>query len=98
MSKINDGGAAFPRPLSARHEDEIYWPQSGMSLRDWFAGQAMAAIISKMPLHGFNHSAGVDHIPVTDGRRQIRADLVRGAYNYADAMLVARQSQEGEDA
>jgi hypothetical protein len=35
MSKINDGGPAFPIP------DEG-WP--GMTLRDWFAGQALAGI------------------------------------------------------
>lgn len=33
MTKINDGGPAFP-------VDEQYF--SGMTLRDWFAGQALA--------------------------------------------------------
>ena len=35
MSYLNDGGPAFPHP----HED--YRGQRGMSLRDWFAGQAL---------------------------------------------------------
>ena len=36
MSAINDGGAAFPILRS---------DQAGMSLRDWFAGQALAGLI-----------------------------------------------------
>jgi len=36
MSKINDGGPAFPRSASA-------FDAYGMSLRDWFAGKALAA-------------------------------------------------------
>jgi hypothetical protein len=36
MSTINDGGPAFPRPMVAA--------APGMTLRDWFAGQALAGI------------------------------------------------------
>lgn len=36
---IKDGGPAFARPETARST-----PQTGMSLRDYFAGQALAAI------------------------------------------------------
>lgn len=46
MSKVNDGGAAFPGPYSERalHRDfGMGAPQSGMSLRDWMAGQALAS-------------------------------------------------------
>ena len=35
--KINDGGPAFP------HQKEDGSPYWGMSLRDWFAGQALSA-------------------------------------------------------
>ena len=41
MSKINNGGPAFP------HAHEDYPFQHGMSLRDWFAGQALAGILAK---------------------------------------------------
>jgi len=37
MTTINDGGPAFPIP------DEG-WP--GMTLRDWFAGQALAGMLA----------------------------------------------------
>lgn len=46
MSK-NDGGPAFPRPASTDEHTEPcnhYLDQQGMSLRDWFAGQALAGI------------------------------------------------------
>lgn len=35
----NDGGPAFPRIDTA-----VSAPQSGMTLRDWFAGQALIAL------------------------------------------------------
>lgn len=38
----NDGGPAFPRPHSERNEFEEYYGQKGMTLRDWFAGQALS--------------------------------------------------------
>lgn len=43
MSKIDDGGTAFPG--SADTEEGHRMREYGMSLRDYFAGQAMAAII-----------------------------------------------------
>lgn len=32
---------AFPRPASEAHQHGMYKPQDGMSLRDYFAAQAM---------------------------------------------------------
>ena len=48
MAKKNDGGPAFPRAMAV---GGIYQsqPQEGMSLRDWFAGQAMIGILSWSP-------------------------------------------------
>ena len=37
----NDGGPAFPRA------DDVANSNAGMSLRDWFAGQALAGILAK---------------------------------------------------
>lgn len=42
--KINTGGTAFPNPLC--NEPGAYPADPGMSLRDWFAGQSLPAIIS----------------------------------------------------
>ena len=41
MSETNDGGPAFARPGS-----EASYSQEGMSLRDWFAGQALAGLMA----------------------------------------------------
>jgi len=38
---INDGGPAFPRTGADGHTS----PQSGMTLRDYFAGKAIEALI-----------------------------------------------------
>ena len=41
----NDGGAAFPRTIETEDQqngDISYVSHDGMSLRDWFAGQALA--------------------------------------------------------
>ncbi len=59
------------------------------TLRDWFAGQALTALIAKFPL--------IDKLGVY-GREQtreeidqIKADLSDSAYGYADAMMTRRQ-------
>jgi hypothetical protein len=43
----NDGGSAFPHPEVARLQDGrcvVADADPGMTLRDWFAGKALAAI------------------------------------------------------
>jgi hypothetical protein len=54
-------------------------PLSEMTLRDFFAAQAMQAIISKSPL-----------IP-TNGLTDTQRMVAFGAYTYADAMMEARK-------
>lgn len=45
MSKIDDGGPAYPQTTESWYRTEVGDPApSGMSLRDWFAGQALAAM------------------------------------------------------
>lgn len=41
--QIKDGGSAFPRMSLDPHRS-----LHGMSLRDWFAGQAMAGMLANM--------------------------------------------------
>ena len=76
---MNDGGPAFPftcqGPTTA---PEIYY---GMTLRDYFAGQAIIGIINNQDT--LQRASEVLGIP-TD---QIAAT---GAYEVADAMLLAR--------
>ena len=51
MSKINDGGAAFPRPQAETSIGGNY-EQDGMSLRDYFAGQALVGFSQIHVIHG----------------------------------------------
>lgn len=65
---------AFPMPAVAG----FHGPEFGMSLRDWFAGQALSGIIashadSDMPLPSASKTA-------------------QWAYDYADALLAARNT------
>lgn len=82
MSDKNDGGPAFPRPFSTNRDvfenDECAgaFEQDGMSLRDWFAGKALGALIQKLGEAG--DAAG------------LAAALAEDAYKLADAMLAAR--------
>jgi len=64
---------AFPRLIKdAHHHLEN---EDGMSLRDWFAGQAIAALILRVDTLGTNRDA------------RDRAEI---AYLYADALLGVR--------
>ena len=40
----NDGGPAFPQPDVYHPSGQIQYGTPGMSLRDWFAGQALAGM------------------------------------------------------
>jgi hypothetical protein len=75
--KLDDGGPAFPRVVT---EDWRERQDGGMTLRDYFAGQAMQALITKTP---------VGSAPPGITNRN-KATAV-GAYDYADAMLRARK-------
>lgn len=62
-----DGGTAFPYSRYGSYSD-------GMSLRDWFAGQALAGLLS---IYEFAEDVG-------------ESDIARMSYAQADAMLEAR--------
>jgi len=76
VTEVNDGGPAFP---CSNEQFTLGSPQtgdawSGMTIRDWFAGQAPAAILNMDGLQYFAHM----------GRH------ANEAYKQADAMLAAR--------
>jgi hypothetical protein len=83
MSEINDGGPAFPvDPEAHSRSDAECRVLSGMSLRDYFAGQAIIGLVG----HGNNVESDKYDPTATI------ADVVAGhAYFIADAMLKARQ-------
>jgi hypothetical protein len=76
--KINDGGPAFPMD-SARNS---YNP--GMSLRDWFAGQALGDLARESIVRGVAARGSLSE------SCELCADT---CYKYADAMLRAREVQ-----
>jgi len=75
----NDGGSAFPYPSEKMEDGQpLYPPGYGMSLRDWFAGQALMGLIASN-----DHEAGdrIDELPCY-------------SYHIADAMLKERKGDQ----
>lgn len=68
------GGPAFPRSESLQHSQHI---TGGMTLRDWFAGQAASGICSSRDEAGVLLEHGYEWIATE-------------AYRVADAMLKER--------
>jgi hypothetical protein len=44
--QINDGGPALPTADAYHPSGQIAYGRKGMSLRDWFAGQALAGLLA----------------------------------------------------
>ena len=72
-----DNPQAFPLATTAETIDT-----PGMTLRDWFAGQALGAIITA--------TSNGQHYPAREGRSLIQG-MTQDAYELADAMLIHRK-------
>lgn len=87
MERKDDGGPAFPCTNEQfTHGNPTAgdaWP--GLSLRDWFAGQALACL--KPSERAFEHMAN-DGL----GPDDVNVIIARTAYCLADAMLAARKA------
>lgn len=71
------GGPAFPQSdLSGYGMGPCATQNQGMSLRDWFAGQALSGICASHGTYGLGNGVG---------------DNAARAYEQADAMLAARK-------
>ena len=44
--QINDGGPALPTADAYHPSGQIAYGRKGMSLRDWFAGQALSGLLA----------------------------------------------------
>jgi hypothetical protein len=88
------GGPAFPNFDTTeewRNEryEKITYPQGGMTLRDYFAAQAL----NQSSMLGFRLDALTGVIP-PDGEDERAAEAAaRAAYMIADAMLLIRQGK-----
>lgn len=78
--KIEDGGPAFPHMAADGHPDY----RLGLTVRDWFAGQALSGAISAV---GGTASCG-SQLARNPSMPKTLSEL---AYDYADAMLAARK-------
>lgn len=89
---INDGGSAFPRPASIGNNyltgesGVVVDPQRGMSLRDWFAGQALAGELASQDGRSDAYSGKGTGIVTRDCMHEFSVRC----YRIADAMLRAR--------
>jgi hypothetical protein len=86
MSKKPSGGPAFPCLDDCEYESghALYLSAEGMSLRDWFAGQAAEAFVS---LYAYGST---DSQPQTNPA-SCAAEVARLSYQLADAMLAERE-------
>lgn len=77
MGKKDNGGPAFPQHrFEPTNGGGGYWTQvGGMTLRDWFAGQALAGMLADPNVRGGD----------------IFTTCSADAYRFADAMLEARK-------
>lgn len=54
----NDGGPAFPPSIATTPMGDAY-SENGMSLRDWFAGQALSGYLADPGCHGPDQAAAI---------------------------------------
>lgn len=92
MAEINNGGPAFPvldreqqvevtRADGTKELQNATVSQFGLTIRDWFAGQALCGMI-----------AANDGPPNTSPHLMPQI-IARGSYMMADAMLAAREAK-----
>ena len=83
MSKTEDGGGAFPRTWTESWGGELAnESERGMSLRDWFAGQALMGWLANRP--------NAAELPTDVSVPEV---LARLSYGLADAMIAERQKE-----
>jgi hypothetical protein len=83
MSDIKDGGPAFPSKINTDYEIAFF---PGMTLRDYFAGQAIQAVFAN------NWEMFLDN--TFQSPEEVPHEVARDAYAIADAMLAAREVQK----
>ncbi len=90
MKQDNDGGPAFPSgELKFDDGDCKTAIHNGMSLRDWFAGQALVGLAADddQPME-LRKDETAD-----EARRRVWSGVAKVAYIIADAMIAAREAK-----
>jgi hypothetical protein len=106
-----DGGPAFPTPNNGEwgfnsKDEKVFCPHvtPGMSLRDWFAGQALAGLLSSghftLPNDGDHAAWMTKHLgPEYDDQGKEKSptrvvfDFPEAAWRCADSMLQRREEK-----
>jgi len=90
--KFDNGGNAFAKPTAFSSDDsEVHCGSSGMTLLDYFAGQAMTVFLQELK---FYTEGTYKPLGALEGR-----DTARRAYLYATKMIEEKRyiEQENED-
>lgn len=82
MSEKDDGGQAFPGSYPGLDQRVSGWVGGGLTMRDYFAVQALPAIIA-LYVEANGRCIGSEHFP---------RNVPHIAYTMADAMLEARKA------
>lgn len=90
MSEINDGGPAFPNVPTEVSDQCTSWDM-GMSLRDWFAGQVLAGVESKVDHRRYASGCG---LTLKQWIEQCALEDAEYCYAKADAMIAAREAEQ----
>ncbi len=85
MNDKKDGGYIYPQGKSVKDVSES---TGGMALRDYFAGQALIALISKAPF--IDRNGEFSEKQTQEYVCKYHADMCESAYCYSDAMLKER--------
>lgn len=84
---INTGGPAFPMTSSTGHPDDGIYCQNGMTLRDWFAGMALAGLMARPD----NRSASGTSEQLASWGLALLSNDAKLCFKYADAMIAERE-------
>lgn len=83
MIKVNDGGPAFPHVYERMPQlgpnIEKRYTQGGMTLRDWFAGQALAGRMARNTAYRTWSDAAADAYEIADAMLAERARGTKGS-------------------
>ena len=85
MNGLNDGGPAFPIPPVGTGDprDGMSQGSYGMTLRDWFAGQALAGLLANPGMIDTHNESAMQWVS-------------SHAFHQADAMLIQREKGGAE--
>ena len=87
---VKDGGPAFPSKAEIKWHGETEgadYQNCGMTLRDWFAGQALIAVM------GTDVSVAAANKLAQDNGKQPAEMIASIVYEQADAMLSEREKK-----